>query len=297
MKNISKKYFLADSDNAAGRAVSTHTKFAMSAARMLAATFVMFMVAACCVLLCACSSEKQASETSPQFVMDKSSVISSSQLTEESQLVDVTLAFDTAVHAEGDVLADFNITLDDKEIDFKTIALNFETDNEGLLHIRLTPSEKALAGDPQVYFACYQGSLKLAPKNSSGVLAHVLGVDDAPAVMKQEFNCTIPSGVKIKQLSSKKSSFGKYATTKIKVVQSAQIRCCTWVCVGNERFYIHNHSFMRQSPITCASSLAEAISNSSHGAYKAKANGDELTIQAQDENAQAFNVSIYEGVY
>ena len=253
-------------------------------------------VASCACILCACSTAAEPSASSPQLKLDACDISSSSQLNEESQLVDATIAFSSAVHIDGDVSQDFEVTLDGKEIDMDTVVMNFETDESGALHVKLTPTEEASQGDPQIYFACYQGSFEIKPLTSNGALAHVLGEDGACAVMNKAYSCIIPSGVQIKQISSKASTAEKAAVTKIKVTQSAQIRCCTWIKVGAKRVYMHNHTFSRESTITCAIAIAEAIANSSGGAYKAVTKSDTVTVTAQDKGAAPFDVSIDEGV-
>lgn len=244
-----------------------------------------------CMFLFGCAQGAKATESSPRAVASEASIESSSELTEESQVVDLSIPFDRAISVEGDAAKDFAITLDDGELNAKACQVEIAAEGD-VLHVRLTPTPEAKGVDTPLYFACYLGKLSVAASSADGALAHVVGENGAAALLEAPVNATIPSGMRIQQTAS------DAGTGTVKVTQFAQIRCCTWLSIGGTELFMHHHRFAQESNETCAAALAETINNSADGAFKATSEGDSVTVSAGKgaDSGKPLDIYIVEGV-
>lgn len=275
-----------------GERLCTHAGGAKTDGALSATFFGMLGCAllAACMLLAGCTQGAKATDSSPRAVAGEASIESSSALTEESQIVDLSIPFDRAVSVEGDATGDFAVTLDDGEINAKACKVEVAADGN-VLHVRLAPTPEAKGVDTPLYFACYLGKLSVAASSADGALAHVVGQDGAAALLEAPVNATIPSGMRIQQTAS------VAGTATVKVTQFAQIRCCTWFSIGGTELFMHHHRFAQESNETCAAALAETINNSADGAFEATAKGSSVTVSAKGaDSGKPLDIYIVEGV-
>lgn len=250
------------------------------------------VLAAVLVLACACSRGADVRDSSPRASAEAPGVMvaSSSDMTEASQEVLVSIPFDRELAVEGNVVSDLSLTLDGKELDASSIAASVSADGTAL-RLRLAPAEGADGPQSGRYFACYQGELSIAAASADGALPHVTGADGAAAVLDGICQLRIPSGMRIKQTAQEDGS------TTVKVVQTAQIRCCTWFSVGGREFYMHHHQFAQETPHSCADQFAGDLEAALGESFTASVDGDEVTVACVDGSVEGnFDIEVVEGV-
>jgi hypothetical protein len=232
-------------------------------------------------------------------------------LTESGQYVQVRLSFDAPVQVDGDVSDDFNVKLNDGDIDSKTVRLS-ATVQDGDVIVRLQPTADADGRSSSVYFALYEGRLSVSSADASGALPHVLAAQGASgshavcAVMKQPVGFTVPSGVQMSTVQAVpgNAASGTCARTVVQVTQFAQLRCVTWIGLSFDGRVVcneygmpsyadaesgegtlamkHNHLFLRDTQRGCAADMADVIQNTWPDKVTATADGDRVTITSLD---------------
>ena len=258
----------------------------MNKARVVAAVFAAVLLP--CALFGCFSSGAAVSSSSPKADVSASTISTSSDMTEDSQLVELRIPFDSELELAGNATADINVELDGQAADSKTVATEVAVQGSDLV-VRLSPAQDASGISSGSYFALYQAKLAVKANSSDGALSHVTGQDGAAAVLDQTVQATVPSGMAIKQVPS------NAASTSVKVTKTACLRCCTWFTLGQDEFYMHHHVFYQETPASCAHDLADQINASFPDNYKATAKGAVVTIKTLD-GSQAPALKIVEGI-
>jgi hypothetical protein len=256
-----------------------------------------------CLVLTGCTSERTGARSDASPSLCTSDIQSGSDLTESSQYVEVFLDFGVPLEADGDVAADLTIHLDGDTLDTQTIAVSATVQGDGIL-VRLTPTEAASGTSASVYFALYDASLTITAASADGTLSHVLVSDDTStcAILDTTLSYIVPSGVQIGLLSQTRgdTSSDTPASACFVVTQCAQLRCCTWLSLGEDRASLydasdalriddemfsdgtfvmkHNHQFLRDTVQGCASDLAACIEAAYPDRYTVSVSGADVTV-------------------
>lgn len=287
-------------DETIGR-FSMHARTPQKTRLVAAVAFV--AVVAVLALLAGCSAKATVDGGSPRAV--SMSCAAGSDLTETSQYVEARIAFDAPLEASGDVAADLDVTLNGEAPDGKTIAVEASVDGDELV-VRLVPAAGADGSNASVYFALYDGDVRIAAKSPDGGLAHVKAAGlSSNAVLDEECEFTAPSGMEISVTAAggpdsapaavSEGAQGPWAT--IDFAQFAQLRCCTWFSMGDGLpiVMMHNHEFARDLPSTAAQRFADTVNANYGDALVAAADGSSVTVRAIDASAGPLDPRVCEG--
>ncbi len=226
-------------------------------------------------------------------------------MTEASQYVEARIAFDAPIEAEGDVAADVDVTLNGEAPDSKTIAIEASVEGSELV-VRLVPATGADGSNAAVYFALYDGDVRIAAKSADGGLPHVKAAGSSSnAVLGEPCEFTVPSGMEISVAAAGAADSapsavadgaqGAWAT--IDFVQFAQLRCCTWFYLGDGLpiVMMHNHEFARDLPSTAAQRFADTVNANYGDSLVAVADGPSVTVRALSADAAELQPRLCEG--
>ena len=272
--------------------------------KVIAAAALAFAAAvAALALLAGCSAKATVDEGSPRAV--SMSCAAGSDLTETSQYVEARIAFGAPLEESGDVAADLDVTLNGEAVDGKTIAVKASVDGDELV-VRLEPAAGADGSNAAVYFALYDGDVRIAAKSSDGGLDHVKAAGSSSnAVLDKACEFTAPSGMEISVAAAGEADSapvavadgakGPWAT--IDFDQFAQLRCCTWFSMGDDLpiVMMHNHEFARDLPSTAAQRFADTVNANYGDALVAAADGSSVTVRAVAAAAGPLNPCVCEG--
>ncbi len=271
---------------------------ARAGAAAVAAAVVGVLLAA--FALAGCSAAAVVDDASPRCT--GAVVEAGSQLTEESQYVEVRLAFDADLEADGDVAGDLDVLLNGEEPDSRTIAVEACVEGSEVV-VRLVPTEAAAGGtSSSVYYALYDGLVSVAASAENGGLAHVHAAGgSSSAVLDEAVSLTVPTGIQVGGVESVTgdAAAGVCASVSFDVQQFAQLRCCAWFSFGDSlpTVMMHNHEFLRDTQKTCAERLAQTVNASCEGQLVAQADGARVTVSAVAAvDGQELSVSLIEGV-
>lgn len=244
-----------------------------------------------------CSSV-QVNEESPQLASTSFSCESS--MTEASQRAQVKLSFDRAISVEGDVLSDFEITLNGEPIDSRAISVEARTSGEAITLV-LSPAPEAKGLGSGSYFALYAADISVRAQREDGALPSVKGVSGSCAVLESPVEGTMPSGLRISVEDTRAGSSAAHvaAQTTFTVVCPAQIRAITWFSPdGGETILLkHNHEFDTYDAADAAEDLANVVNAASGLGITAQARGAEVTLTATSVNdGQVIEPMVVEGV-
>lgn len=280
---------------------SMHTRIPQKA--LLAATIALAAAVMALALLAGCSTKATVDAGSPRAV--SMSCAAGSDLTETSQYVEARIAFDAPLEASGDVAADLDVTLNGETPDSKTIAVEASVDGDELV-VRLVPAAGADGSNASVYFALYDGDVRIAAKSSDGGLAHVKAAgSSSSAVLDEACEFTAPSGMEISVAAAGEADSAPAAVAEgaqgpwatIDFAQFAQLRCCTWFSMGDGLpiVMMHNHEFARDLPSTAAQRFADTVNANYGDALVAVADGSSVTVRAIGATAGSLNPRVCEG--
>lgn len=211
------------------------------------------------------------------------SVESSSNGTEQSQRVKLTVVFDRPIVVEQGAGGDFAVKVDGATLDPKTVLCGVSQGGNNSLVITLSPASRALGPKTGTYFALHYGGLTVEAADVTGGLKHVRSSTGASAVLRK-ITCRIPSGLKIAVVSSTPggNAGGQPATATFRVLKVPQVRVVSWVVLssGGREVYVHNHEFLTYSVESYAQYLAGSLQQTYGGEYVFTAKGDQVTVKA-----------------
>lgn len=233
-------------------------------------------------MMSGCSAEVTVDDSSPRC--ESASISAGSELTDESQYVEVRLSFDAPIETAGNAADDLNVLVDEEPYDGSTMELDISADGSDLL-VRLSPTSAANGSSASVYFALYGGLVSVSAKSPGGELAHVRAAGGGSnAVLDSEPSFTVPSGIVLGQVESTSAdaAAGVPASVSFTVERFAQLRCCTWLSFGDDvpLVLMHNHEFMRDTEKTCAQRLADTVNANCEGRLTAEVDGARVTVSA-----------------
>lgn len=266
-------------------------------------------------------------EGSPHLV--DAAIEAGSDFTESGQYVEVCLEFDAPVAAVGsassttgavDVTGDFSIELNGEAPDAQTIVASAVVE-DGVVIVRLVPTAVADGRSASVYFALYEGQLTLAAAADDGSLPHIVASDDDAvcAVLDQPVRYAVPSGVVFELVESEPGSSSEdvCAHSTYRIVQSAQLRCISWLGLsldgvpdneyGTPAYSAtaledgtlalkHNHFFYRDTPEGCAADIADVAGSAWSGQVDVQSSNDTVTVTArQAVDGQTVELRLFEG--
>ena len=280
---------------------SMHARIPQKTRLVVAVAFA--AVVAVLALLVGCSTKATVDGGSPRAV--SMSCAAGSDLTETSQYVEARIAFDAPLEASGDVAADLDVTLNGEVPDGKTIAIEASVDGDELV-VRLVPAAGADGSNASVYFALYDGDVRIAAKSPDGGLAHVKAAGlSSNAVLDKACEFTAPSGMEISVTAAGGSDSAPAAVSEgaqgpwatIDFAQFAQLRCCTWFSMGDGLpiVMMHNHEFARDLPSTAAQRFADTVNANYGDALVAVVDGSSVTVRAIDASAGSLDPRVCEG--
>lgn len=254
-------------------------------------------------LLSGCSAKTVVDGGSPRVA--SMSCSAGSDLTETSQYVEARIAFDAPIEASGDVAADLDVTLNGEAPDAKTISVEASVEGDELV-VRLVPASGVDGSNATVYFALYDGDLRIAAKSADGGLAHVKAAGgSSSAVLEEPCEFTVPSGMRVSVSAAGEADTapaavadgaqGPWAT--IDFEQFAQLRCCAWFYLGDGLpiVMMHNHEFARDLPSTAAQRFADTINSNYGNDLVASCDGASVTVRAVSASAALLEPRLCEG--
>ena len=268
-----------------------------------AAVLIFSAALAASALLLGCSAKATIDDGSPHAI--SMSCSAGSELTETSQYVEARIAFDSPIEASGNVADDLDVTLNGEAPDEKTISIEAFVEGNDLV-VRLVPASGADGSSASVYYALYDGDVRIAAASADGGLAHVKAAGAASnAVFDELCEFTVPSGIEISVVASggaenapasvSDGAQGAWAT--IDFEQFAQLRCCTWFYMGEGLpiVMMHNHEFARDLPSTAAQRFADTVNANYGDALIAVADGASVTVRAVSADAVSLVPYLCEG--
>lgn len=251
------------------------------------------------VMLSGCAAQAVVDESSPRCA--GASVAAGSDLTESSQYIEARIAFDKPVELAGDAAGDFEVTLDGEPLDERTMRLEVQADGQDVV-VRAVAAEGADGSSPSVYFAVYDGLMRIAPASEDGGLAHVKEQGGASnAVMEAPLEFTVPSGVQIEKLDAGAAdpAAGEGAWVTFDIAQFAQLRSCTWFWFADGLPIVmeHNHEFARDLPQTVADRFVQTVETLHADELEAECDGSVVTVRAVEPvEGQQLDVRLCEGI-
>lgn len=267
---------------------------------LLAVLGVLFVV--CAALMTGCASTATVDDASPRCVSAR--VSAGSDMTETSQYVEARFTFDQPLEATGDaaaVASDFAVTLNGAAPDERTVAVEATVEGSDVV-VRLVPASGADGSDAAVYFAVYDGLVRVAAAADDGGLAHVKAQGaSSNAVMDAPLEFTVPSGVEVAQVDAgaADADAGTGAWVTFDFTQFAQLRSCTWFWFadGLPLVMIHNHEYARDLPETVAARFADTVNTNYGDDLEAEADGARVTVRAlRAVDGQDLTVRLSEGI-
>ncbi len=267
---------------------------------LLAVLGVAFVV--CAALMAGCAPTATVDDASPRCASAR--VAAGSDMTETSQYVEARFTFDQPLEATGDaaaVASDFAVTLNGAAPDERTIAVEATVEGPDVV-VRLVPASGADGSDASVYFAVYDGLVRVAASAENGGLAHVKAQGgSSSAVMDAPLEFTVPSGVEVAQVDAgaADADAGTGAWVTFDFTQFAQLRSCTWFWFadGLPLVMIHNHEYARDLPETVAARFADTVNTNYGDDLEAEADGARVTVRAlQAVDGQELTVRLSEGI-
>ncbi len=270
---------------------------------LIVATVALAMVIAQAALLSGCAAKATVDSGSPRVTSMACSA--GSELTEASQYVEARISFDAPIEAKGDVTSDLDVTLNGGAPDSKTISVEAFIEGNDLV-VRLVPAAGAGGTSSSVYYALYDGDVRISAVSADGGLAHVSAAGSASsAVLSEPCEFTVPSGIEISVSASGGSDSppasvsdgaqGAWAT--IDFAQFAQLRCCTWFYIGDGLpiVMMHNHEFARDLPSTVAQRFADTVNTNYGDSLLAVADGASVTVRAVSAEVGQLSPRLCEG--
>lgn len=265
--------------------------------RAVARVFAGAACGACALcLLAGCAPQAVVDGASPR---QQSAALTAGGMTEAEQYVEVRIAFDAELEAQGNVADDFDVLVNGEAPDARTMQVSAEVQGRDVV-VRLLPSEQAEQRSGSLYFALYDGLVEVAPRNADGSLARVKAQDGSSnAVMDGAVRGTVPSGVVIAGVQALEGTAERPAEVSFAVQQTASLRCCTWLSFGEglPAVKLHNHEFTRDFPETVAARLADTINADCEDALEAQADGSVVTVRARTaQEGQRLDAAVIEGL-
>lgn len=240
---------------------------------------------ACFVLfaLVGCGTKPIVDDASPRCI--EARMTAGSDLTEASQYVEVRLVFDRMLEAAKDVASDFDVKVNGEYPDDATMQVTAWAEGTDVV-IRLVPTAAANGEKASVYYALYDGLISIAAREADGALARVKAAEGSSnAVLDEQHTLTVPSGIEICVLSSVPGDEASLtqAACVLEVRQFAQLRCCTWLSLGEglPTIMMHNHEFLRDTVQTCAKRMAETISSTCGSQFDVQTDGARITLRSR----------------
>lgn len=252
------------------------------------------------ILLSGCAPVAVLDEGSPRCT--GSSVIAGSDLTEDSQYVEIRLTFDRELEASGQVADDLKVLVNGEDPDSRTLSTEASVDGHDLV-VRVVPTSAAAAGgaSSSVYYALYDGQVSVDARAEDGGLPHVRAAGSSSnAVLDSAATFTVPSGVRLGAIHASvgDGAAGTAASVSFDIEQFAQLRCCTWYSFGDKlpAVMMHNHEFSRDTLQTCAKRLADTVNANYGDSLVAEVDGARVTVRARDVvDGQELSASVLEG--
>lgn len=249
--------------------------------------------------LCGCAGQVRLDEASP--VVKDVQLSTTSNMTEGSQAVRISVMFDTQISASDDVASDISLLINGDKPDASVIKTEVCANATGLT-IALSPSEGAAKGSGAgQFFALYQAQFSLTSSRDDGALAHVTGISGANAIIDQPIEGTLPSGLSISVDSQHVGNVadGVSAQTTFSVTSPALARVITWFSPdgGQTVLLKHNHNFAQADTQDCAADLAKVVNAQTELGITAQANGSQVTLTSSSVvDGQVIEPCVVEGV-